>query len=104
MRQFIRDDDLRKHLHGLEDSFSAGPHNIGWCEWLQHWLQLASKEPIFRPQYQLTANELQTVTEQTLAWEKAGLVTPMHSPTVKRMFGEIQMVERISVGYTFFNY
>ena len=24
--------------------------------------------------------------------------------SVKRMFGEIQMVERISVGYTFFNY
>ena len=27
-----------------------------------------------------------------------------HIIVVKRMFGEIHMVERISVGYTFFNY
>ena len=34
--------------------------------------------------------------------ETAGKVK--RSVNVKRMFGEIQMVERISVGCTFFNY
>ena len=72
-------DELLELLMGYEDVFSASRNDIGFCPLLQHSIHLSDDHPIFHPQFQIPAEHLAAIKDQTLAWEKAGIVRRGHS-------------------------
>ena len=72
-------DEMLKLLMEHEDVFSASSNDIGLHEGIEHTIDLRHNEPIFRPQYKLPAEHLLAIKNQTLAWEKLGIVQKTRS-------------------------
>ena len=56
------------------EAFSVNKQDIGRCNLLEHTIEVATKEPLFTPQFRLANNHFEEIRDQIAAWTKAGLI------------------------------
>ena len=72
--------DYIKMLMARHQYFSASSLDLGFCDKVQHTIDLESKTPVFSPQFRLPAQQLQLIRENVAGWLQAGIIERCNSP------------------------
>jgi hypothetical protein len=74
-------DDYARMLIAREHFFSADNNSIGSTDLLEHQIDLKTNDPIYCPQFRLTAEHLKHIQENVAGWLQCGIIERSLSPT-----------------------